>query len=177
MLFSIGFAVVFWWCHSSTRNNGTGEFGSVASKQSGRGKMAELRDHGSLNMKCATTRLGSPLAPKLVLVGQLQEQGGDRATSPATETARCASELCNYFFAPCPISTWEQCKLFKTRFSGLAIIIMMISISVTIASDYLAGNFAAWGQRGLHGSWRIASLGQREKETRRQRRGGCTSNQ
>lgn len=49
-------------------------------------------------------------------------------------------------FALRPISTWEQCKLFKTRFSGLAIIIMMISISVAIASDYLAGNFAAWGR-------------------------------
>lgn len=53
-------------------------------------------------------------------------------------------------FALSPISTREQCKLFKTRFSGPAIIIMMISISVAIASDYLAGNFAAWG-RGYSG--------------------------
>lgn len=53
-------------------------------------------------------------------------------------------------FALSPISTREQCKLFKTLFPGPAIIIMMISISVAIASDYLAGNFAAWG-RGYSG--------------------------
>lgn len=126
------------------------------------------------------SHLWCPLAPQLVPVGSVAEGGarGNGATSPPPpKTVRRASELCNYFFALCPISTWEQCKLFKTRFSGLAIIIMMISISVAIASDYLAGNFAARGQRGLHRSWRIASLGQREKETGRQKRAGCTSNQ
>ena len=88
------------------------------------------------------TQLGNGWAVTESRVGR-----GAGAKSPLAHhrTEHHASELCNYF-ALRPISTWEQCKLFKTRFSGLAIIIMMISISVAIASDYLAGNFAAWGR-------------------------------
>lgn len=70
---------------------------------------------------------------------------GTRVPSPTTEPSIMPPSYA-IIFALRPISTWEQCKLFKTRFSGLAIIIMMISISVAIASDYLAGNFAAWGR-------------------------------
>lgn len=70
---------------------------------------------------------------------------GTRGPSPTTEPSIMPPSYA-ISFALRPISTWEQCKLFKTRFSGLAIIIMMISISVAIASDYLAGNFAAWGR-------------------------------
>lgn len=69
---------------------------------------------------------------------------GTKVPLPATEPCIMPPSYA-IIFPLRPISTWEQCKLFKTRFSGLAIIIMMISISVAVASDYLAGNFAAWG--------------------------------
>ena len=92
---------------------------------------------------------------------------GTRVPSPTTEPSVMPPSYA-IIFALRPISTWEQCKLFKTRFSGLAIIIMMISISVAIASDYLAGNFAAWGQGSSREPTRIVrseGFGERKEET------------
>lgn len=101
-----------------------------------------------------------PLAPKSVSAGQLHECVGEHGVPCPLPNRASTPPSYAIIFALCPISTWEQCKLFKTRISGLAIIIMMISISVAIASDYLTGNFAAWGRRS---SWELTSalLGQK----------------
>lgn len=50
---------------------------------------------------------------------------------------------------------------------------MMISISVAIASDYLAGNFAAWGRgvfTGVDTHGQVRRGGERAKETVRRER-------
>ena len=127
-------------------------------------------------------------APHLVATNQAlaREEGGGGVTLAGWGLASQASPLpppkrsvmppsYAIIFALRPISTWEQCKLFKTRFSGPAIIIMMISISVAIASDYLAGNFAAWGGERVfsgvdtHGRVRRGGGRKKEIETEKQR--------
>lgn len=101
-----------------------------------------------------------PLAPKSASAGRLQECVGEHRVPCPLPNRASAPPSYAIIFALCPISTWEQCKLFKTRISAPAIIIMIISISVAIASDYLPGNFVAWGRRS---SWELTSalLGQK----------------
>lgn len=65
-----------------------------------------------------------------------------------------------FFFALCPKSTWEQWKLFSTRFSGTAIMIIMISISIAIAAGLFSGQFGSPGEEGAAARSRHASLGQ-----------------
>lgn len=65
-----------------------------------------------------------------------------------------------FFFALCPKSTWEQWKLFSTRFSGTAIMIIMISISIAIAAGLFSGQFGSPGEEGVAARSRHASLGQ-----------------
>lgn len=87
-------------------------------------------------------------ASRLWKLGLGEERGSSVPLLPTTEPNVMPLSHA-IIFAPGPISTWEQCKLVKTCFSGPAIIIMMISISVAIASDYLAGNFCCPGALGL----------------------------
>lgn len=104
-------------------------------------------------------------------LGALQEPGGVGGAGarvpprPPPNRASCLRAM--QLFLHCVQYQLESNANYLRRcFSGLAIIIMMISISVAIASDYLSGNFAARGE-GLLGS-RHASSGQegleREKE-------------
>lgn len=123
------------------------------------------------HLKWDTMLCGTQTDCSWAVTGAGWDEGtGTRVPSPTTETSVMPPSYA-IIFALRPISTWEQCKLFKTRFSGLAIIIMMISISVAIASDYLAGNFAAWGRGSSREPTRIVrseGFGERKEETQRE---------
>lgn len=112
----------------------------------------------------------APISARLPLLGGCGGVGDGAQASPSPTTKPSVMPR-SYaiIFVLRPISTWEQCKLFKTRFSGLAIIIMMISISVAIASDYLAGNFAAWGRGSSREMTCMVRSEGMERERKRQR--------